>query len=589
MLNSTKTFKDICSVKACIKYTAVIIFLLIELSSCSRLQSSRDGNMLEGQHSQYDLKKSSFANNSWSSWANSKLGSFVGGLRKNAVLSAVFLAGLGQAEGGSNPYFLKAFGGPHLDFGRSIIETSNGDFVLTGYTDSYGAGFSDIFVSKLSSNGTLFWTKTLGGPHFDFGSSIIETIDGNLVLTGSTFSYGTGFSDIFVSKLSSNGSLLWAKTLGGDNHDHSQSVIEVAGGDLVIAGYTNSYGLGGNDILICKLSSNGSLLWTKTLGGTDNDQGYSIVGSMDGNMFLIGNTASYGPIKILVSKLSSNGSLLWAKTLVGSYIDFGQTITKTSDGNLVLTGQTPNCNAENHDILVGKLSSEGRLLWAKSLRGPGSSRGYSIIEATDGNLVLTGQTPRYGPEIYSVFVSKLSSNGHLLWTKTLGGVNSDEGYSIIETSNGDFALTGYTGSYGAGSMDILVSKLTKETMEDCTTLDYLNSTDITKNILVSNVTPTLLSISLSFRDVTDIISISSINPIETTVCLMVDKSKPFSRVPIPNSNTNRGSETINLTGGFSPTEKTYKKKSDSSFLSKIVLIESLFVIGIVGYNTCFYR
>jgi hypothetical protein len=140
----------------------------------------------------------------------------------------------------------------------SIRQTSDGGYVLAGYTDDYGAGDSDLIVIKLDSSGNVSWSKIIGGPGSDNVFSAQQTSDGGYVLAGETSSYGAGGSDSFIIKLDSSGNVSWSKTFGGPGSEAISSIQQTSDGGYIAAGYTNSYGAGGYDSFIIKLDSSGN-------------------------------------------------------------------------------------------------------------------------------------------------------------------------------------------------------------------------------------------------------------------------------------------------------------------------------------------
>jgi len=142
--------------------------------------------------------------------------------------------------------------------GRSLIQTSDGGYAIAGATISFGAGGVDVYVVKLDAKGNLQWTKTIGGENEDWGYSLIQTSDGGYAIAGATKSFGAGWDDVYVVKLDANGNLQWTKTIGGKNDDEGFSLIQTADGGYAIAGYTRSFGAGNGDVYVVKLDKNGN-------------------------------------------------------------------------------------------------------------------------------------------------------------------------------------------------------------------------------------------------------------------------------------------------------------------------------------------
>jgi len=165
---------------------------------------------------------------------------------------------------------------------------------VAGYTNSFGAGGADLLLAKFDASGNHLWTKTLGGIELDEGRSVIEASDGGFVVAGYTNSFGAGGSDFLLAKFDSTGNHLWTKTLGGTLSDQGRSVIEASDGGFVVAGYTYSFGAGGADLLLAKFDASGNHLWAKTLGGTLSDQGHSVIEASNGRFAVTGVTDGFG-------------------------------------------------------------------------------------------------------------------------------------------------------------------------------------------------------------------------------------------------------------------------------------------------------
>jgi len=361
--------------------------------------------------------------------------------------------------------FCKAIGGEKFDAGVSLIQTSDGGYAIAGYTESFGAGEKDVYVVKLDANGNLQWTKTIGGPESEEGNSLIQTSDGGYAIAGYTTSFGAGEWDVYVVKLDANGNLQWTKTIGGKGWDVGISLIQTSDGGYAITGLTQSFGAGGADVYVVKLDASGNLQWTKTFGGKNDDGGISLVQTSDGDYAIAGSTRSFGAgeADVYVVKLDANGNLQWTKTIGGKKHDVGSSLIQTSDGGYAITGATKSFGAGEADVYVVKLDANGNLQWTKTIGGPGYEIGHSLIQTSDGGYAIAGNTESlsFGAGWNDVYVVKLDANGNLQWTKTIGGPGSEEGYSLIQTSDGGYAIAGYTKSFGAGKNDVYVVKLDK--------------------------------------------------------------------------------------------------------------------------------
>ena len=311
-----------------------------------------------------------------------------------------------------SPYFCKAIGGPYIEVGASLIQTSDGGYAIAGFTSSPGVEEIDVYVVKLDAKGNLQWTKTIGGPWNEEGNSLIQTSDGGYAIAGRTESFGAGDYDVYVVKLDAHGNLQWTKTIGGEKNDGGRSLIQTSDGGYAIAGYTTSFGAGDCDVYVLKLDANGKLQWTKTIGGPGYEIGYSLI--------------------------------------------------QTSDGGYAIAGATKSFGAGGEDVYVVKLDAKGNLQWTKTIGGPELDLGHSLIQTSDGGYVITGATTSFGVGEADVYFVKLDANGNLQRTKTIGAKNENPiRSSIIQTSDGSYVIAGTTRSFGSGGMDVYVVKLDK--------------------------------------------------------------------------------------------------------------------------------
>jgi hypothetical protein len=270
---------------------------------------------------------------------------------------------------GPSSHFCKAIGGKNDDRGKSLIQTSDGGYAIAGYTTSFGAGEGDVYVVKLDAHGNLQWTTAIGGPEIEEGNSLIQTSDGGYAIAGYTESFGAGKWDVYVVKLDAHGNLQWTTTIGGKGWDASASLIQTSDGGYAIAGYTESFGAGKWDVYVVKLDANGNLQWTTTIGGTKDDLGYSLIQTSDGGYAITGSTQSFipGGGDVYVVKLDANGNLQWTKTIGAKNENLSKSsLIQTSDGGYAITGLTSSFGAGEADVCVIKLDRNGHACCAVS-------------------------------------------------------------------------------------------------------------------------------------------------------------------------------------------------------------------------------
>jgi alpha-tubulin suppressor-like RCC1 family protein len=190
---------------------------------------------------------------------------------------------------------------------RSVKQTTDNGYIIAGMTQSFGAGGSDIYIIKTNSTGDTLWTKIIGGSGQDYAWSVIQTADGGYAVTGYTQSFGAGNADIFLIKLNNTGTIQWSKTIGGTNADWGQELIQTTDLGYAILGYTNSFGAGNEDIYLVKTDANGNVAWSKTFGGSSSELGYSLQQSNDNGFFIAGVSSSFSGNKIYIIKTDALG------------------------------------------------------------------------------------------------------------------------------------------------------------------------------------------------------------------------------------------------------------------------------------------
>ncbi|UCE17257.1 MAG: DJ-1/PfpI family protein [Gemmatimonadota bacterium] len=313
-----------------------------------------------------------------------------------------------------NEEWSKTYGGSGWDYGYSACQTSDGGIIAVGYTTSYGAGARDVYVVKTDSEGNEEWSRTFGDEHMDVGKSVCETSDGGFVICGYTKSFESQNQDVYVIKMDADGGTVWTRTFTGYLSEFAHSVIETRDGGLLIAGSTisNIQGtFGDRDIYLIKTDANGDEEWTRTFHHYYFDSVNCVKETRDGGFILAGQTdILFGELlDVYLIKTDAQGNEEWRREFgEGTYYDYGRSVCETTDGGYLVCGATKSVETGN-DVYLIKTDAEGNETWSKIFGGPGPDWGSSVCEASDGSYIITGHTGSFGAGRFDVWLLKISS------------------------------------------------------------------------------------------------------------------------------------------------------------------------------------
>lgn len=325
------------------------------------------------------------------------------------------------------------------------------------------------------SQPSIQWQKCLGGAGYDQANSIQQTTDGCYIVAGISDSNdgdvtgNIGSGDYWIAKITNIGEIEWQKSLGGSGGDAANSIQQTTDGGYIVAGnsdsndgdVTGNHG-GFSDYWVVKLSNTGGIEWQKSLGGTGNDQAYSIQQTTDGSYIVAGFsesndgdvTGNHGNIDYWIVKLNGSGVIEWQKSFGGTGSDWATSIQQTIDGGYVVVGFSDSNDNDitvahgSNDYWVVKLTSVGGIEWQKSLGGTYYDSACAIQQTSDGGYIVAGQSQSIDGDVTGnhgytdYWIVKLDNSGLIEWEKSIGGVYSEYPTSIQQTKDGGYIVIG---------------------------------------------------------------------------------------------------------------------------------------------------
>jgi uncharacterized delta-60 repeat protein len=393
-------------------------------------------------------------------------------------------------------------------------------------TQFFSAGHTDIFIAKYNPNGTLAWAKRAGGTADDYSFAVSALSDDSIVVTGNfgekaTFGpgepaetelYCPGIYGIFVARFNPDGTLAWAKRVGGTGFKNNGCAVSAFSDDFIaVTGYyteqatfgpgepaeTVLVSAGESDAFIARYNMDGTLAWAKHVYGTYDDYCWAASTASDGSIMATGSfeyIATFGPGEpnetvltssvqhsMFLARYNPDGTLAWAKYAIGVNREYGRDISVLSDDSTVVTGtiqstatfgpgemsETELVSAGSGDMFIARYNPDGTIAWAKSAGGTQTDRGFSVSVFSDSSFVVggyfqnsatfgrgeTNETVLYSADNVDIFLAHYNPDGTSAWAKYAGGKGYNLCHAVSVLSDDSFATTGsyqYSATFGPG-------------------------------------------------------------------------------------------------------------------------------------------
>jgi hypothetical protein len=294
----------------------------------------------------------------------------------------------------------RTYGGPEFESCSSVQQTTDGGYILAGYRGMNAEGVHHFWLVKTDSTGDSLWSRTYGGSDYDECYDSFQSSDGGYILTGITTSFGAGLADFWMVKTDANGDSLWSHTYGGLADDICTSAHQTTDGGYILAGYTASYGSGGTDFWMVKTDANGDSLWSRTYGMEGSQECRSVEQTLDGGYLLAGTDFNSGPYFWLV-KTDSNGDSLWTRT-ISSIWGACYSVQQTADHGYILGGGRMTGIPEDLRFIVAKADSDGNLAWNRIFHAGSYAKCWTARQTTDGGYIFGGYTSVNGFDFWLI-------------------------------------------------------------------------------------------------------------------------------------------------------------------------------------------
>ena len=304
------------------------------------------------------------------------------------------------------------------------------------------------------------WNNTFGGAYQDTCYAVRQTLDDGYILIGETRLIEGGYHDLLLVKTDGNGNEQWIKTFGGGGGDYGCAVEQTSEGGYLLLGNTLSYGPVNMNVWLIKTDASGNELWNKTLsfGEHTSDEAFSMQHTADNGYIILGVTMEGNDWDIWLIKINQDGIIQWDKTFDRTTGDGGYSVEQTEDNGFIIVGYSHNTEPFDNDLWLIKTDANGNQQWNRIFGQSGYESGYSVKQTQDGGYIITGETSSYGSGSADLWLIKTNAIGYEEWNKTFGGTGNDRGRSVLQDTDSGYITCGYTHSFGAGNSDLWLIK-----------------------------------------------------------------------------------------------------------------------------------
>jgi hypothetical protein len=369
---------------------------------------------------------------------------------RTLLISVSLIAFISSFAQTPDTLWTKVFAGA---IGNSVQQTLDKGYIISSSSSFL---FGEALLIKTNSSADTVWTKTYGARDF---RSVKQTNDKGFVATGLS-----GTEDILITKTDSIGEVMWSKSYGGNRVDWASDVQQTYDGGYIVVGSNSSIAFPNGKLWLLKIDTDGDTLWTKFFGGdTPYNIGLSVCQTRDSGYVVTGYTFVTGnTVDVWLIKTNQNGDLVWMNTYGGVQWDQGNSVQQTKDDGYIIVGKTESFGSGNSDVWLIKTNSIGDTLWTRTYGKADLDQGNSVKQTYDGGYIIAGISETFGPGNTDLLLIKTNSVGDTLWTSAYGGMDQDEGYSVQQTVDHGYIVSGYTSSIGSLGKNVWLLKISSD-------------------------------------------------------------------------------------------------------------------------------
>lgn len=409
---------------------------------------------------------------------------------------------MAAAGGISDTYWINVLSTNSEEEFRWVAVDGDDNVICVGLCE-LGAGAYDILLSKFDIDGSLQWSRSLGGSSYDIGYGVATDSSNNIILCARSDNAVSSGRDAYVAKYNSSGTLLWDRGIGGSGNDLFYNVAVDTNDNIIAVGYqqSNTNNSADSAFLVVKYNSSGTIQWQRSFDKNIYDHIlYGVATDSNDNIFISGHIEA--GLDTIVAKLNSSGTSQWQKSFTGGSVDISRAITVDSSDNVIVGAQTRSTGAGNYDFHIIKMNnSDGSVQWQRTLGSSGNDIAEGIATDASGNIYVVGYSPAPAVGANDVIIAKYTSSGSIEWQNYFAGSSTDVPYAVATNSIGTPIFVGWTTSDGLLKNNAFVAKVPQDGLGHGTygNFTYASSslTDASSSISTSTQTLTGYNPSLT--------------------------------------------------------------------------------------------